>query len=146
MPDYYYKINQDLSYNNQSGCGNATRSTSAMYRKFMIDSVSYWAEEYNLDGFRFDLMGIHDVTTMNQIRSTLDQKFGKDTIVLYGEGWTGDGNYDSNSAHKANEAKLDDGIGYFNDQLRDAIKGEHKFDGTIGLVQTNYFSGAYLEP
>ena len=146
MPDYYYKLNSDLSYNNQSGCGNATRSESAMYRKFMIDSVSYWAEEYNLDGFRFDLMGIHDVTTMNQIRSTLDQKFGKDTIVLYGEGWTGDGNYDSNSAHKANEAKLDDGIGYFNDQIRDAIKGEHKFDGTIGLVQTNYFSGAYLEP
>lgn len=146
MPDYYYKINSDLSYNNQSGCGNATRSESAMYRKFMIDSVSYWAEEYNLDGFRFDLMGIHDVTTMNQIRSTLDNKFGEDTIVLYGEGWTGDGNYDSNSAHKANEAKLDDGIGYFNDQIRDAIKGEHKFDGSIGLVQTNYFSGDYLEP
>lgn len=146
MPDYYYKINSDLSYNNQSGCGNATRSESAMYRKFMIDSVSYWAEEYNLDGFRFDLMGIHDVDTMNQIRSALDRKFGEDTIVLYGEGWTGDGQYDPNSAHKANEAKLDDGIGYFNDQIRDAIKGEHKFDGTIGLVQTNYFSGDYLEP
>ncbi|MBD5135127.1 MAG: type I pullulanase [Lachnospiraceae bacterium] len=145
MPDYYYKINSDLSYNNQSGCGNATRSESAMFRKFMIDSISYWAEEYNLDGFRFDLMGIHDVTTMNQIRSTLDKKFGEDTIVLYGEGWTGDGAYDSNSAHKANESKLDDGIGYFNDQIRDAVKGEHKFDGTIGLVQTNYFSGYYLE-
>ena len=145
MPDYYYKLNSDLSYNNQSGCGNATRSESAMFRKFMVDSVSYWAEEYNLDGFRFDLMGIHDVTTMNQIRSTLDKKFGEDTIVLYGEGWTGDGSYDSNSAHKANESKLDDGIGYFNDQIRDAIKGEHKFDGTIGLVQTNYFPGSYLE-
>ncbi|MDD6069368.1 MAG: type I pullulanase [Clostridiales bacterium] len=146
MPDYYYKLNSDLSYNNQSGCGNATRSESAMYRKFMIDSVSYWAEEYNLDGFRFDLMGIHDVTTMNQIRKTLDDKFGEDTIVLYGEGWTGDGKYDSNSAHKANEAKLDDGIGYFNDQIRDALKGDHKFNKTIGLVQTNYFSGSYLEP
>ena len=144
MPDYYYKLNSDLSYNNQSGCGNATRSESAMYRKFMIDSLSYWAEEYNLDGFRFDLMGIHDVTTMNQIRETLDKKFGEDTIVLYGEGWTGDGKYDSNSAHKANEARLDDGIGYFNDQIRDSIKGEHKFDGTIGLVQTGYSSGAYL--
>lgn len=145
MPDYYYKLNSDLSYNNQSGCGNATRSESAMFRKFMVDSISYWAEEYNLDGFRFDLMGIHDVTTMNQIRSTLDSKFGEDTIVLYGEGWTGDGAYDSNSAHKANESRLDDGIGYFNDQIRDAIKGEHKFDGTIGLVQTNYFTGFYLE-
>ena len=145
MPDYYYKINDNLTYNNQSGCGNATRSDSAMYRKFMVDSVSYWAEEYNLDGFRFDLMGIHDYDTMNLIRETLDNKFGEDTIVLYGEGWTGDGSYDSNSAHKANESKLDDGIGYFNDQIRDAIKGEHKFDGTIGLVQTNYFSGSYLE-
>ena len=146
MPDYYYKINSDLSYNNQSGCGNATRSESAMYRKFMIDSLTYWAGEYNLDGFRFDLMGIHDVTTMNQIRSALDKKYGEDTIVLYGEGWTGDGNYDENSAHKANEAKLDDGIGYFNDQIRDALKGDHKFNGTIGLLQTNYYSGSYLEP
>lgn len=147
MPDYYYKINSDLSYNDQSGCGNATRSESAMYRKFMIDSVSYWAEEYNLDGFRFDLMGIHDLTTMNQIRKTLDDKFGKDTIVLYGEGWTAT-DHDPNSAHKANESKLDYGIGYFNDQIRDAIKGEHKYDDkhTIGLVQANYFSGSFMEP
>lgn len=147
MPDYYYKINDDLSYNNQSGCGNATRSESAMYRKFMIDSVSYWAEEYNLDGFRFDLMGIHDLDTMNQIRKTLDDKFGKDTIVLYGEGWTAN-DHDTNSAHKANESKLDYGIGYFNDQIRDAIKGEHKYDKnhTIGLVQANYFSGSFMDP
>ena len=144
MPDYYYKLDGN-KYNDNSGCGNATRSESAMYRKFMIDSVTYWAEEYNLDGFRFDLMGIHDVTTMNEIRKTLDEKFGEDTIVLYGEGWTGDGKYDSNSAHKANESKLDNGIGYFNDQIRDAIKGEHKFDGTIGLVQANYTTGSYLE-
>lgn len=149
MPDYYYKLNSDLTYNDNSGCGNAMRSESAMYRKFMIDSVSYWAEEYNLDGFRFDLMGIHDVTTMNQIRKTLDDKFGKDKIVLYGEGWTGDGKYDANSAHKANEASLDSGIGYFNDQIRDAIKGEHKFDdiNSIGLVQTGYITdGQYLDP
>ena len=145
MPGYYYKLNSDLSFNNQSGCGNATRSDSAMYRKFMIDSITYWAEEYNLDGFRFDLMGIHDYDTMNQIRATLDSKFGEDTIVMYGEGWTGDGAYDYNSAHKANESKLDDGIGYFNDQIRDAMKGEHKFDGTIGLLQQNYVSGSFLE-
>ena len=146
MPDYYYKLNDDLSYKDQSGYGNATRSDSAMFRKFMIDSVSYWAEEYNLDGFRFDLMGIHDVTTMNQIRKALDSKFGKNTIVLYGEGRTGDGTYDSNSAHKANESKLDNGIGYYNEQIKEALKGGDKFDGTIGLVQTNYFSGDYLEP
>lgn len=146
MPNYYYKLNSDLSYNDQSGYGNATRSDSAMFRKFMTDSVLYWAEEYNLDGFRFDLMGIHDVTTMNKIRNALDSKFGKNTIVLYGEGWTGDGGYDSNSAHKANESKLDYGIGYYNDQIREALKGGDKFDGTIGLVQTNYCSGNYLEP
>lgn len=109
MPDYYYKINSDMTYNNQSGCGNATRSTSAMYRKFMVDSVSYWADEYNIDGFRFDLMGIHDYETMNLIRNTLDSKFGKNTIVMYGEGWTAT-DYDSTSAHKANESKLSDGI------------------------------------
>ncbi|MBQ3600059.1 MAG: type I pullulanase [Lachnospiraceae bacterium] len=146
MPDYYYKINNDMTYNNQSGCGNATRSESAMYNKFMRESLLYWAEEYNLDGFRFDLMGIHDVNTMNQIREDMDKKFGNDTIILYGEGWTGDGSYDGNSAHKANESKLAEDIGYFNDQIRDAIKGEHKFDGTIGLVQTNYSGGKYLEP
>lgn len=146
MPGYYYKLNDDLSYNDQSGYGNATRSDSAMFRKFMIDSVSYWAEEYNLDGFCFDLMGIHDVTTMNQIRAALDSKFGKNTIVLYGEGWTGNGEYDSNSAHKANESKLDRGIGYFNEQIKEALKGGDTFDGTIGLVQTGYAGGAYLEP
>ncbi|MBQ4529872.1 MAG: type I pullulanase [Lachnospiraceae bacterium] len=144
MPDYYYKINDDMSYNNQSGCGNATRSSSAMYRKFMVESVSYWAEEYNIDGFRFDLMGIHDRETMKQIRDTLDEKFGEDTIVLYGEGWTASG-YDSDSAYKKYEADLDDGIGYFNDQIRDSLKGEHKEDGTIGLLQENYVSGKYLE-
>ncbi len=147
MPGYYYKLNDDLTYNDQSGYGNATRSESAMFRKFMIDSVSYWAEEYNLDGFRFDLMGIHDVTTMNQIRKELDSKFGKNTIVLYGEGRTGgDGTYDSNSAHKANESKLDYGIGYYNEQIKEGLKGGDTFDGTIGLVQAGYVDGAYLEP
>ncbi len=146
MPDYYYKLNSDLSYDDQSGWGNATRSESAMFRKFMIDSVSFWAEEYNLDGFRFDLMGIHDVATMNQICSALNRRFGKNTIVLYGEGWTGNGAYDSNSAHKANESRLDYGIGFYNDQMREALKGGQNFDGTIGFLQTNYVSGEYLEP
>lgn len=146
MPDYYYKLNDDLSYNDQSGYGNSTRSESAMFCKFMIDSVSYWAEEYNLDGFRFDLMGIHDLSAMNKIRKALNSKFGNNTILLYGEGGSSDGTYGSNSAHKVNESKLDYGIGYYNDQLREALKGGQKFDGTIGLLQTNYSSGDYLEP
>lgn len=145
MPDYYYKLN-GTKYNNQSGCGNATRSQAAMYSKFMRESLLYWAEEYHIDGFRFDLMGIHDYNTMNNIRKDMDERFGEDTIILYGEGWTGDGNYDTDSAHKANESKLAPDIGYFNDQIRDSIKGEHKFDGTIGLVQHNYVTGTDLEP
>ena len=143
MPDYYYKLSGD-SYNNQSGCGNATRSTAAMYNKFMRESLLYWAEEYHLDGFRFDLMGIHDYNTMNQIRQDMDKKFGEDTIILYGEGWTAT-EADSDGAWKGNEGSLAPDIGYFNDQIRDAIKGEHKFDGTIGLVQTNYASGSYVQ-
>ena len=144
MPDYYYKINADMTYNDQAGCGNATRSSSAMYRKFMIESVNYWAEEYNIDGFRFDLMGIHDRETMNQIRESLDKNFGEDTIVMYGEGWTASG-FDADSAYKRYEAEVDDGIGYFNDQIRDALKGNHDADNSeIGLLQTNYFSGTYM--
>lgn len=143
MPDYYYKLDGS-KYSNQSGCGNATRSTAAMYNKFMRESLLYWAEEYHIDGFRFDLMGIHDYNTMNQIRQDMDKTFGEDTIILYGEGWTAT-EADSDGAWKGNESKLDPDIGYFNDQIRDAIKGEHKFDGTIGLVQTNYTSGSYLE-
>lgn len=161
MPDYYYKINDgtthrenrvkatnpnDSAYYNNSGCGNATRSNSAMYNKFMRESLRYWAEEYHLDGFRFDLMGIHDVDTMNDIRRDMDQYFGEDKIILYGEGWTGDGTYEENSAHKANEDKLDADFGYFNDQIRDALKGDHKYNGTTGLVQEHYTTSNPLEP
>lgn len=161
MPDYYYKINDGTvhknnrtestspnngTYYNQSGCGNATRSKAAMYNKFMRESLRYWAEEYHIDGFRFDLMGIHDVDTMNDIRRDMDKYFGEDTIILYGEGWTGDGTYEDYSAHKDNEGKLDPDIGYFNDQIRDSIKGEHKYDGTTGLAQENYTTSNPLEP
>lgn len=145
MPDYYYETSNGR-YLDRSGCGNSTRTEAAMYNKFMRESLLYWADEYNLDGFRFDLMGIHDYATMNDIRKDMDQKFGEDKIVLYGEGWTGDGTYTDKSAHKANEAQLAADIGYFNDQIRDALKGEHKYDGTIGLVQANYnTSKSYLE-
>ena len=72
VPGYYYRMHSSSAYSNGSGCGNETASDKLMYRKYMIESVKYWAEEYHIDGFRFDLMGIHDITTMNDIRSALD--------------------------------------------------------------------------
>jgi len=127
MPDYYYKVMKSgdkVMYDDQSECGNATRSTGAMFEKYMTDSLTYWAEEYHIDGFRFDLMGIHDWKTMNNIRASLNKKFGDDAILMYGEGWTG-GRYDEGtSCYKTYCRNLDQGIGYFNDQIRDGIKGE----------------------
>lgn len=142
MPDYYYKLtesNGSVSYDDQSGCGNATRCSATMFEKFMTESLTYWADEYNIDGFRFDLMGIHDWKTMNNIRKTLDDKFGEDAILMYGEGWTGGGYDEDTSCYKTYCRNLDSSIGYFNDQIRDAIKGEtskEKFD-QIGLAQQN---------
>ena len=143
MPDYYYMLKTNSAgkvvYNDESGCGNATRSAAKMYDKFMRESLAYWADEYHIDGFRFDLMGIHEASTMNAIRKDMDEKFGEDTIVLYGEGWTG-GGYTETSAYKDYARNLDDGIGYFNDQIRDAIKGETGPEkvNQIGLAQQNY--------
>ena len=151
MPDYYYKLTTDSAgnvvYNDESGCGNATRSGAAMYDKYMRDSLKYWVSEYNIDGFRFDLMGIHDAKTMNNIRKDMDENFGDDTIVLYGEGWTG-GGYSKDSAYKEYCRNLDDGIGYFNDQIRDAIKGEtgNEKVSQIGFAQQNYgLDGTYTD-
>lgn len=149
VPKYYYRTtntSSDGTYTNGSGCGNETRSESAMFRKFMIDSVVHWAEDYNLDGFRFDLMGLHDTETMNQIRSTLDEKFGEGTILLYGEGWTGGtSGINATPAMKENVRSLNN-IGYFNDQIRDAVKGEANHDGvgSIGLAQQHYKEGRLL--
>lgn len=121
-PGYFYRKNADGSYSNASGCGNETASERPMMRQFMIESVLYWAKEYHIDGFRFDLMGIHDMVTMNRIRSALNQV--DPAIFLYGEGWTSGGSPlpDSLRALKANTWKLD-GIAAFSDDLRDALKG-----------------------
>lgn len=143
MPDYYYMLKTNSAgnvvYDDESGCGNATRSASKMYDKFMRESLAYWADEYHIDGFRFDLMGVHEASTMNAIRKDMDDKFGKDTIVLYGEGWTGGGHTET-SAYKDYVRNLDEGIGYFNDQIRDAVKGETGPEkvNQIGLAQQNY--------
>lgn len=142
MPDYYYKLtdsNGKVMYDDQSGCGNATRCSGAMFEKYMVDSLNYWADEYNIDGFRFDLMGIHDWKTMNAIRASLDKNFGKNAILMYGEGWTGGGYDKDTSCYKTYCRNLDPGIGYFNDQIRDAIKGETGPEkvNQIGFAQQN---------
>ena len=128
VPNYYYRMNEDGTFSNGSGCSNDTASEHLMFRKYMIDSVTYWAKEYHIDGFRFDLMGLHDVKTMNDIRSALDNLYedgsGK-KIIMYGEAWNMKTNCDSGTelANQNNLKKLDSRIGAFDDAIRDAIKG-----------------------
>jgi len=124
VPGYYYRYNRDGSWSNGSGCSNDTASEHLMFRKFMVDSVLYWAKEYHIDGFRFDLMGLHDAHTMNLIRQTLDKEFGKDNIILYGEGWHM-GTACARDTQLANQGAVRSmhGVGAFNDNIRDAIKG-----------------------
>ncbi|MDZ7834028.1 MAG: alpha-amylase family glycosyl hydrolase [Alkalibacterium sp.] len=86
VPDYYYRHDHEGNFTNGSGCGNETASERRMMRKYIIDTVLYWVEEYHLDGFRFDLMGLHDVETMNALRQTLNEK-GHAHVLLYGEPW-----------------------------------------------------------
>ena len=86
VPGYYYRQNSEGGFSNASACGNETASERPMMRKFIIESVCYWAEEYHINGFRFDLMGIHDIETMNEVRKALHKI--DPTIVIYGEGWT----------------------------------------------------------
>ena len=126
VPDYYYRLEEDGTFANGSICGNDTASERYMYRKFMIESVCYWAKEYHIDGFRFDLMGLHDVETMNEIRKALNQLPNGDEILMYGEPWRGAESpmiHDTMPALKANVEYLNEGIAIFNDDTRDTIKG-----------------------
>ena len=117
-PDYFYRKNADGSYSNGSGCGNETASEREGMRNFMVESVKYWVSEYHIDGFRFDLMGVHDVETMNAIRTALP-----DDIFIYGEGWSaGSCAYSGELAMKANTNKMP-GIAAFSDEMRDALRG-----------------------
>ena len=124
VPGYYYRQNRNGNFANASGCGNEIASERAMVRKYMVDSLKYWATEYHLDGFRFDLMGVHDIQTMNEIRRELDKL--RSGILLYGEGWAADRSPmdEQYRAVKRNITKLDQ-IACFNDDMRDAIKGNN---------------------
>lgn len=128
VPNYYYRMNNDGTFSNGSGCSNDTASEHLMFRKYMIDSVTYWASEYHIDGFRFDLMGLHDVTAMNSIRTALDNLYADGSgsqILMYGEAWDMATNCDEGTvlASQKNLKQLSDRIGAFDDTIRDAIKG-----------------------
>jgi len=130
VPGYFYRTREDGSLGNASGCGNETASERPMMRKFMLESIRWWVEEYHIDGFRFDLMAIHDIPTMNAIRAMLDEM--DPTILLYGEGWAAETPQLDESLRpiKAN-CLLMPGIGAFSDEMRDALRGPF-YDDHVG--------------
>ena len=132
-PDYFYRKTADGQYSNGSGCGNETASDKPMMRQFMLESVKYWINEYHIDGFRFDLMGVHDIETMNQIRAMVDAI--DPTIYIYGEGWSaGSCAYpEEQLAMKAHINQMP-GIGAFSDEIRDALRGPFSDDTVTGWI------------
>ena len=132
-PDYYYRKNPDGTYSNGSGCGNETASDKPMMRRFMLESVKYWINEYHIDGFRFDLMGIHDIETMNQIRQAVDEI--DPSIFIYGEGWSAGSCAipGEQLGVKANVPKMP-GIAAFSDEIRDALRGPFTDDTKPGWL------------
>ena len=123
VPGYYFRYNANGTASNGSGCGNDTASEMPMFRKFMIDSTEFWASEYKLGGFRFDLMGLHDIETMNQLVDNLQTI--NPNIVVYGEPWTAASTAVSGSTILAGQANMSqyDGYGAFNDKIRDGVRG-----------------------
>ena len=131
VPGYYYRYEEDGSLSNGSACGNDIAAGRAMVDNYIVDSVMYWAKEYHVDGFRFDLMGLLTVELMNRIRGELDREFGVGEKMMYGEPWSADDSPmedGTRAALKKNACYLDDGIGIFSDDTRDVIKG-HVFYG-----------------
>ena len=124
VPYYFFRQNPDGSFSNGSGCGNEFASERPMARRYLIDSILYWAKEYHIDGFRFDLMGLYDAESINAVRAALDSLPGGRDILLYGEPWQGGASQlHRYEANKANLAMLNERVGIFCDDTRDAIKG-----------------------
>ena len=132
-PGYYFRHRPDGTYSDGSGCGNETASEKPLMREFMVESVKYWVNEYHIDGFRFDLMGVHDIETMNIIRAELNKI--DPSIYVYGEGWSaGSCAYPQEKlAMKANARQLN-GIGAFSDEMRDALRGPFSDDKKGGFL------------
>ena len=139
VPGYYYRQKPNGTFSNASGCGNEIATERNMVRKFIIESLNYWATEYHLDGFRFDLMGIYDLDTMNQIRASID--LVSPNILLYGEGWTADKSPMNETwrAVKTNVSRLFR-IAVFNDDFRDGIKGNN-----FGTHSRGFISGQTVQ-
>jgi len=132
-PDYYYRKTEEGTYSNGSGCGNETASDKPMMRKFMEESVKYWFDEYHVDGFRFDLMGVHDIETMNAIRKMMDDI--DPNILIYGEGWSAGACALPNEqlGMKANIQQMPH-IAAFSDEIRDALRGPFSDDKEGGFL------------
>lgn len=142
VPGYYYRKNADGSMKNCSGCLNDTASEKYMFRKYIIDSVCFYAKEYHIDGFRFDLMGLHDTDTMNDIRNELDKI--NPHILMYGEGWQfiNTGIPREKEAMKYNIHSMNSRIGTFSDDMRDGIKGSVFISGCGGFVN---YTGSWIK-
>lgn len=132
-PDYFYRKTAEGKYSDGSGCGNETASEKPLMREFMKESVEYWVKEYHIDGFRFDLMGVHDIETMNEIRAMVDKI--DPSIYIYGEGWSaGSCAYPQEKLAMKAHAKQLDGIGAFSDEMRDALRGPFSDDHKGGFL------------
>lgn len=141
VPGYFYRQNPDGSYSNGSGCGNETASEREMVRHYMIESVKFWAKEYHIDGFRFDLMGIHDIETMNRLREEL-QKIDP-TIFIYGEGWVaGDSPLPVEKRAVRDNVSQMEGIAVFCDDFRDGVRGS-TFDEKLPGYASGNINGNY---
>ncbi len=149
VPGYYHRTDANGEFTNGSGCGNETASERGMMRKYMMDSIVYWASEYHIDGFRFDLMGLHDRITIEKIREKLDAVCGRE-ILMYGEPWSADGAYvpdsfirritasgecDNELIKNCDLSKLPLGVAVFNDECRDGMRGNN--DPGAGWVHGN---------
>ena len=136
VPDYFYRKNAAGKYSDATGCGNETASEKAMMRKFIIESVMHWVKEYHVDGFRFDLMGVHDIETMNEISKAI-HAIDK-SVFIYGEGWTAGGSPlpEELRAVKKNVTKLNN-IAAFSDDIRDGLHGPYNNVKEKGFVSGN---------
>ncbi len=140
VPGYYHRLNENGSFSNGSGCGNETASNRTMMRKLIVDSVLFYAREYNISGFRFDLMALHDIETMNIITEELHKI--DSSIIVYGEPWDAGGSALGNelAANKENISKMPN-VAIFNDTIRDSIKGSVFESKGVGFVQGVYDDG-----